>query len=78
MSNHVKTDLPEKLSDDFARDGFVRIDPLFGPEEMTAINGAVAQFLRDGVARMPSEQVYREDRSDPTSIKQLQKQKEGG
>lgn len=65
--------LSATLNSDFDRDGFVAINPLFTPEEMTAINAEVAWFLKEGVSKMPADRVYLEDRDDPTSIKQLQK-----
>jgi hypothetical protein len=71
MTRH-KT-LPPTLKPDFDRDGFVAVDPLYDAADMAAINAEVARFLVEGVPGMPPEQVYLEDRKDPTSIKQLQK-----
>jgi len=58
---------------DFARDGYVCVAPLYGVEMIGAINAEIARFVRDVVPSMPETQVYYEDRSDPTSLKQLQK-----
>jgi phytanoyl-CoA hydroxylase len=71
MNQHAPTSAT--LKSDFDRDGYVAIDPLYGTDEMDAINAEVARFLREGVPQMPPERVYLEDRNDPTSIKQLQK-----
>lgn len=64
---------PDRLARAFELDGYVRVDPLFGAAEMDRIAETLESFLRDGIRRMPAEQVYREDPSDPSSVKQLQK-----
>lgn len=55
----------------FDRDGFISVDPLYNGDEMAAINQEMSRFLADGIAQMPPEQVYLEDRSDKSSVKQL-------
>lgn len=69
----MTTDSPETTSmkDDFDRDGFVAVDPLFNASEMAEINSEVARFLVEGVPQMPPERVYLEERNDRNSIKQL-------
>ncbi|MEP1208126.1 MAG: phytanoyl-CoA dioxygenase family protein [Rhizobiaceae bacterium] len=57
----------------FQRDGYVCIDPLFTRSEMNELNEQVARFIRDVVPTMPDTQVYYEDKSDKTSLKQLQR-----
>ena len=71
---HAANDIaPNRLAGEFDRDGYVRVDPLFGAPEMERIAETLERFLSDGIRKMPSEQVYREDPSDPSSVKQLQK-----
>jgi len=65
--------LPADLETNFARDGYVAVDPLYGPDEMARINTEIARFIQDIVPKMPAERVYYEDRNDPSSLKQLQK-----
>lgn len=65
--------LPADLETNFARDGYVAVDPLYQPDEMARINAEIARFIQDIVPKMPSERVYYEDRNDPSSLKQLQK-----
>lgn len=61
------------LQSAFDADGFVSLTPLFDAAQMAEINAEVDRFLTHGVPRMPPEQVYYEDKSDPSSVKQLQK-----
>ena len=61
------------LKQDFERDGYLKIDPLFSEGEMAAIADALEKFLWDGIKKMPSERIYYEKPGDPGSIKQLQK-----
>lgn len=57
----------------FNRDGYLKVAPLFTEVAMRQINDAVDAFLRDGVQKMPCEQVYYEDPDDQRTVKQLQK-----
>jgi 2-oxoglutarate-dependent dioxygenase len=57
----------------FDRDGYVCVAPLFAPDKIAEINGEIRRFIRDVVPDMPASQVYYEDKSDPASLKQLQK-----
>lgn len=61
------------LLEAFTADGYVRIDPLFDDAEMADINAEVARYIRDVVPAMPAERVYYEDKSDKSSLKQIQK-----
>ena len=58
---------------DFQRDGYVAVSPLQTPAEIDALNAEIARFMRDVVPTMPASQVYYEDKSDPSTLKQLQK-----
>lgn len=66
-------DDPTSLKSCFKRDGYVAIQPLLDANEMAALSREIARFISDVVPLMPAEQVYYEDRSDPSSLKQLQK-----
>jgi len=61
------------LQNDFSNDGYVALKPLFSREEMVALNKEIARYIRDVVPAMPAEQVYYEDKSDTSSLKQLQR-----
>ena len=64
---------PKTLIDDFSRDGFVAVRPLFDADQMCRLNAELARFIRDVVPTMPDAQVYYEDKSDKSSLKQLQR-----
>ena len=64
---------PKTLIDDFSRDGFVAVRPLFEADQMRRLNAELARFIRDVVPTMPDAQVYYEDTSDKSSLKQLQR-----
>lgn len=61
------------LKADFDRDGFIALRPLMTPGEVAALNTEIDRFIRDVVPEMPRERVYYEDRSDRTTLKQIQK-----
>lgn len=58
--------------DAFRRDGYLKVEPLFSADEMTRVNAVLDDFLHDGVAKMPPEQVYYENPDDRSTVKQLQ------
>lgn len=60
------------LQKTFTRDGFVALRPLFDRQQMQRINLEMARFIDDLVPSMPDERVYYENRSDTSSLKQLQ------
>ncbi|MEP3278225.1 MAG: phytanoyl-CoA dioxygenase family protein [Stappiaceae bacterium] len=62
-----------KLAQGFDQDGFLSVTPLFMQDEIGTLNSEIEKFIRDVVPTMPSTQVYYEDKSDATSLKQLQK-----
>ena len=61
------------LKADFDRDGFLAVRPLFGPAEMAEIAARLDRFIAERVPDLPSEEVYYEDRSDRTTLKQMQR-----
>ena len=68
---------PEIPSEDnlgaFQRDGYVCVDPLFDQPQMAQLNAEISRFIHDVVPTMPAAQVYYEDKSDKSSLKQLQR-----
>ena len=69
---HAAADTP-KLQSDFESNGYVAIRPLFSSAEMAALNTQIARYVRDIVPSMPASEVYYEDKSDTSSLKQLQR-----
>ena len=57
----------------FQRDGYVCVDPLYEKSQMDELNRQIVRFIRDVVPTMPDTQVYYEDKSDKSSLKQLQR-----
>ncbi len=56
---------------DFDADGYVAIRPFFDAAKMAEINRELDRFLRDCVPQMSETEVYYEDKSDRTSVKQM-------
>ncbi|MGR3290280.1 MAG: phytanoyl-CoA dioxygenase family protein, partial [Paracoccaceae bacterium] len=68
------TTLPQQnLLKEFNRDGYVCVRRLYDAGRMQELNSEVGRFIRDIVPSMPQEQVYYEDKSDKSTLKQLQK-----
>ncbi|NRB17842.1 MAG: phytanoyl-CoA dioxygenase family protein [Rhodobacteraceae bacterium] len=63
----------EQMAASFKNDGYLAIEPLYSESEMLALNGEIRRFIQDVVPRMPAERVYYEEKSDRSSLKQLQK-----
>jgi phytanoyl-CoA hydroxylase len=61
------------LTAEFKDDGYIAINPLFSTDEMGMLNAEIARFIRDVVPTMPDARVYYEDKSDRSSLKQIQK-----
>ena len=57
----------------FERDGFIVLPGFVSTVEVDRILGEVERYVRDVVPGMPPEEVYYEDRGDPSSLKQLQR-----
>jgi phytanoyl-CoA hydroxylase len=61
------------LKADFDRDGYMALRPLFGPQKMAEIAAELDRYIEEIVPQMPTEEVYYEDRSDHSTLKQMQK-----
>ena len=57
----------------FQKDGYLCESSLFSQDEITRLNAEISRFIRDIVPGMPAEQVYYEDKTDKTSLKQIQR-----
>lgn len=73
MSTHPQYTPGQDLLDDFRQDGYVAFKPLMSPDEVAALNVEIARYITDVVPTMPDAQVYYEDKSDKSTLKQLQK-----
>ncbi len=71
MSDNSTSD--QQLIEDFRRDGFVAIPGFLNQREVGELNQNVARYLVDVAPRMPLEEVFYEDKSDKTTLKQLQR-----
>lgn len=72
---NIETNLTSgnQFDEEFDRDGYVAVKPLFSADKMNEINANIGCFIRDVVPSMPANQVYYEDKDDEASLKQLQK-----
>lgn len=57
----------------FRKDGYLCVSPLYSKDDITELNTEISRFIRDIVPAMPAEQVYYEDKTDKTSLKQIQR-----
>ena len=62
-----------QLLKDFKSNGCVAFHPLLSVQEVGALNVEIERFIRDIVPSMPTAQVYYEDKSDPSTLKQVQR-----
>ena len=62
-----------QLLKDFERDGYVAFRPLISVQEVRSLKAEIERFVRDVVPTMPTAQVYYEDKSDTSTLKQLQR-----
>ena len=61
----------QHLKRDFGRDGYVFIPGFLSAEEMAELNRSLAVFIRERVTAMLDSEVFYEDKSDATTLKQL-------
>jgi ectoine hydroxylase-related dioxygenase (phytanoyl-CoA dioxygenase family) len=64
---------PSVSMDEFQRDGYVALTPLFDGEKMAEINQNVARYIQDVMPTMPATQVYYENHDNKETLKQLQR-----
>lgn len=65
--------LDEFLQNNFSRDGYLAVSPLFDDAKIAEINRELERFIVDVVPTMPSTHVYYEHKDESNSLKQLQK-----
>jgi len=63
---------PTQTRQDFQRDGYIAVRPLFDAAKMAEINRELDRFIADCVPRMPETHVFYEDKDDRATIKQMQ------
>ncbi len=73
MPLDMKTNDGLNLRDGYDADGYVCVEPLFDATKMAEINSELGRFIMDVVPTMPETNVYYEDKSDTSSLKQLVK-----
>ena len=66
-------ELQQKLRANFLEDGFIFFPSFLNEKEITSVQQHIELFIQDKVSQMPSEMVYYEDKSDASTLKQLQK-----
>ena len=63
----------KELRNNFVKNGYVFFPGFLNAEEMSTINEHLAKFIANRVPSMPVDQVYYENKDDPSTLKQLQK-----
>ena len=58
--------------EDFERDGYIAIPELYNQEQIAQINENIDRYVRDVVPTMPPTRVYYEDKTDKSTLKQIQ------
>lgn len=61
-----------RLQDDFARLGYVSIPGFVTGDELAELTDNKNRFIREIVPTLPPEQVFYEDKADPSTLKQIQ------
>ena len=68
----VGSESSAELKKRFECDGFVALRQFLNGDELAELFARVERFIRDIVPRLPIEQVFFEDKSDPATLKQVQ------
>ena len=63
---------PERAREAFDRDGYLALPGFLNEAELGELHAQLARVIAEVVPTLPREQVYYEDKSDPTSLKQIQ------
>ena len=61
-----------QLLKSFQEDGFIYFPSFLNQHEINLVNEKIQEFIQQKVAQMPSNRVYYEDKSDKSTLKQLQ------
>lgn len=62
---------PQALKESFRNDGYVFIPGFLSEAEVNELNEKVKSFISEEVSEMPRELVFYENKTDPTTLKQL-------
>lgn len=62
-----------QLLQNFQKDGYIFFPSFLNQEEISLVNQKMQEFISKKVYDMPPDQVYYEDKSDKTTLKQLQR-----
>jgi phytanoyl-CoA hydroxylase len=60
----------------FKDDGFIAVPRFCNPSELSSIESALAHFIDDRIAHLPTEDVFHEDKTQSESLKQIQRMHE--
>ena len=60
----------------FKEDGFVAVPQFCDLAELSSIESALTNFIDNRVSRLPTEDVFYEDKANPESLKQIQRMHE--
>ena len=64
--------LQNQLIQDFQKDGFIYFPSFLNQQEINLVNEKMQEFIENKVPKMPADRVYYEDKSDKSTLKQLQ------
>ena len=67
----METDTFQPLKKDFDQDGYVFIPGFLSAEDVAELNQNLSVFIREAVPTMPASEVFYEDKTDATTLKQL-------
>lgn len=70
------SDAKQELRHRFREDGFVALPQFLSETEVGELRENVARFINHVAPTMPREEVFYEDKNDPTTLKQLQRMHE--
>ena len=65
-------ELAKKLRKDFVKDGYIFFPEFLNKEEMKLVHHKISEFIKTKVLNMESKEVYYEDKTDMSTLKQLQ------
>jgi phytanoyl-CoA hydroxylase len=71
MSQPISQSNSAEAKNEFDRDGYLTVEPLFDAAKMAEINAELDRFITERVPDMSRSEVYYEDVNDRSSIKQM-------